>query len=252
MLIEYIEKTLSAQSIDELWAHLGEQMGVFGFDRLLYGFTYNRKDNTLGDRRDMLILSSHAKAYTEHFIEDGLFFDAPMTHWALSHSGLCSWSLVEDIQDELMESQLEILRFNQESGVVAGATISFPGTKRRSIAAIGLTAKPGMTQADVDAVLKDHGREILVINQFTHLKMTTLPFAGGNSPLTRRQRQALECIGDGMNTQEAAKKMGLTAATVEKHLRLARESLSVNTTAQAINKASFQNQIYIVDDVTIF
>jgi LuxR family transcriptional regulator len=39
--------------------------------------------------------------------------------------------------------------------------------------------------------------------------------------------------------------MGLTAATVEKHLRLAREALDVDTTAQAVLKASFQNQIFL-------
>ena len=39
--------------------------------------------------------------------------------------------------------------------------------------------------------------------------------------------------------------MGLTAATVEKHLRLAREALDAETTAQAVVKASFQKQIFV-------
>ena len=41
--------------------------------------------------------------------------------------------------------------------------------------------------------------------------------------------------------------MGLTPATIEKHLRLAREALSVETTAQAVLKASFQNQMFVLD-----
>ncbi|MEP3034604.1 MAG: sigma factor-like helix-turn-helix DNA-binding protein, partial [Pseudoruegeria sp.] len=48
-------------------------------------------------------------------------------------------------------------------------------------------------------------------------------------------------------TQEIAQIMGLTAATVEKHLRLAREVLDVETTAQAVLKASFNNQIFIIE-----
>ena len=115
-----------------------------------------------------------------------------------------------------------------------------------------MTAKPGTTQSQVDEIIAEHGREILVINQVTHLKLTSLPFAGNSIPLTKRQRETLEWVGDGYTTQETADHMGLTQATVEKHLRLARENLSVNTTAQAITKASFQNQIYLVDDVTIF
>jgi hypothetical protein len=41
--------------------------------------------------------------------------------------------------------------------------------------------------------------------------------------------------------------MGLTSATVEKHLRLAREALAVDTTAQAVLKASFSNQMFVLD-----
>ena len=40
--------------------------------------------------------------------------------------------------------------------------------------------------------------------------------------------------------------MGLTPATVEKHLRLARETMGVETTAQAVLKAAFQNQMFTI------
>jgi LuxR family transcriptional regulator len=41
--------------------------------------------------------------------------------------------------------------------------------------------------------------------------------------------------------------MGLTPATIEKHLRLARDALEVETTAQAVLKASMQNQIFRIE-----
>jgi LuxR family transcriptional regulator len=47
--------------------------------------------------------------------------------------------------------------------------------------------------------------------------------------------------------QDIATIMGLTPATVEKHLRLAREALNVDTTAQAVLKAALQNQMFISD-----
>jgi len=65
-------------------------------------------------------------------------------------------------------------------------------------------------------------------------------------PLTRRQREVLEWVGDGKTVQDIALLMGLTPATVEKHLRLAREALEVGTTAQAVLKASYQNQIFVL------
>jgi LuxR family transcriptional regulator len=47
--------------------------------------------------------------------------------------------------------------------------------------------------------------------------------------------------------QDTALLMGLTSATVEKHLRLAREALAVETTAQAVLKAAFANQMFILE-----
>lgn len=103
-----------------------------------------------------------------------------------------------------------------------------------------------MRQHEVDAIWAEHGREIIAINNVTHLRITSMPFASSRRALTPRQREALEWVGDGKTTQDIATIMGLTPATVEKHLRLAREALDVDTTAQAVLKASFQNQIFVL------
>jgi LuxR family transcriptional regulator len=79
-----------------------------------------------------------------------------------------------------------------------------------------------------------------------HLKLMTLRYFGSRN-LTKRQREVLECVGDGKTTQDTAMILGLTPATVEKHLRLAREALDVDTTAQAVLKAAFYNQMFVLD-----
>lgn len=104
-----------------------------------------------------------------------------------------------------------------------------------------------MTQEQVDTVWAQHGREILVMINMAHLKITSLPYSSARRSLTKRQREVLEWVGEGKTTQDIATIMGLTAATVEKHLRLAREALDVETTAQAVLKASFQNQIFMME-----
>ena len=75
----------------------------------------------------------------------------------------------------------------------------------------------------------------------------TLPYTAPNRALTSRQREVLEWVGDGKTAQDIGLIMGLTAATVEKHLRLAREALAVDTTAQAVLKAAFANQMFVLD-----
>ncbi len=84
------------------------------------------------------------------------------------------------------------------------------------------------------------------MNNVVHLKIISLPPHDKVMPrLSERQREVLEWVGDGKTNQDIAVILGVKTATVEKHLRLAREKLGgVETTAQAVLKASFLNQIY--------
>ena len=82
----------------------------------------------------------------------------------------------------------------------------------------------------------------MIIAGVAHLKILSLPIP--KQMLTKRQREVLEWVADGKTVMDTAQILGLNRATVEKHLRLAREALGVDTTPQAVLKASFHNQIY--------
>ncbi|MEO8531775.1 MAG: autoinducer binding domain-containing protein, partial [Deltaproteobacteria bacterium] len=179
------------------------------------------------------------------FMDGGLYFHAPMVRWSAENVGACSWSWMADHADMLTDEERKVATFNREKGVTAGYSISFRDSSIRDKGAIGLAGRPGMTQAEVDHVWALHGRELLQMNNVAHLKITSLPYTGYKRVLTARQRETLEWVGDGKTTQDIATIMGLTPATVEKHLRLAREALDAETTAQAVVKASFQKQIFV-------
>ena len=112
---------------------------------------------------------------------------------------------------------------------------------------MALTAREAINQDQVDAIWAIHGRTIHALCNVAHLKLMSLPYGNAKRSLTKRQREVLEWVGDGKTTQDIATIMGLTPATVEKHLRLAREVLEVDTTAQAVLKASMQNQIFLLE-----
>ncbi len=245
-MLDFVEKVTAARSIEIVWAELTAAMSGFGFDRLIYGFTRFRTAQSFGDPEDLLILTNHAREYTERFIGDRLYTHAPMVRWAVENTGACSWSWIRDNRDHLTPEELKVADFNRQMGVTAGYSISFPGLSARQKGAIALTGRPGLEQEAIDAIWDAQGRVIEQMATVAHLKIITLPYSGARRPLTDRQREALEWVGDGKTTQDIATIMGLTAATIEKHLRLAREVLDVDTTAQAVLKASFQNQIFIV------
>ena len=245
----YLHFVSNAKSMEELWSAHCKKLAEYGFDRLLYGFTRYRSETSLGDPEDFIILTNHDPEYTRVFLGEGLYFHAPMTRWALEHEGAGSWRLVGDMFDSrvLTPEEQRVVSFNLKMKVTAGYTVSFKSVSIRTKGAIALTAKPGMSQDEVDAVWEEHGRDIHLMNNVAHLKILTLPYSGPNRALTRRQREALEWVGDGKTTQDIAVLMGLTSATVEKHLRLAREALSVETTAQAVLKAAMQNQMFVME-----
>lgn len=245
-LVGFLERVTGARTIEAVWSELTAVMDAYGFDRILYGFTRFRTAQSFGDPEDLLILTNHSRTYTDRFIGERLYADAPMVRWAAENVGFCSWRWIRDNRDHLTPSELRVAEFNRQMGVTAGIAVSFPATSPRAKGGLALTARADIDQDAADAIWDRHGRELLQMANVAHLKITTLPYTGARRPLTERQREALEWVGDGKTTQDIATIMGLTPATVEKHLRLAREALDVDTTAQAVLKASFQNQIFVV------
>lgn len=251
-MLEHLEKLLDQREIDQIWALHCAKMAQYGFDRLLYAFTRFRTANGFGNLEDTLILSNHDEGYLSEFIAQGLFNDAPMVKWTAQNTGACSWRWVETQAraGRLTPAELRVLDCNLRHGVRAGYSISFPDVNVRCRGGIGLCAEAGLRQHEVDEIWEAHGRELMVINTLTHLRISAMPFASARRPLTPRQREVLEWVGDGKTSADIAMIMGLTVATVEKHLRLAREALDVDTTAQAVLKASVQKQIFLTGAVS--
>lgn len=246
--IDFLEQLTNAPTDQALWDLHTERLSHYGFDRIIYGFTRYRAGHSLGDPQDWVILTNHPTDYMEAWIAEGHYLNAPMMRWALANSGACSWSWMDELlkTDNLTPNELKVVEFNRKRGVTAGYTLSFNSVSERTKGGMALTARQGMTQAEVDAIWQEHGQEILVACNVTHLKLLTLPYSGAR-PLTKRQREVLQWVGDGKTTQDIAILLDLTPATVEKHLRLAREALDVETTAQAVLKAAFYNQMFVLD-----
>lgn len=247
-ILAQLDDIVSVTSVEDLWALHTTYMDQFGFDRLLYGFTRYNTLKSLGDPQDWVLLTNHSTDYMTPYLNDGHLFNGPMVRWALENAGACSWAWIGDMvqANRFNADELAVIAFNQNMQVTAGYTISFKSVSKRVKAAIALTGKSGMSQNDVEQIWAKHGEAIIVANNVMHLKLLTLPHSGARR-LTARQREVLQWTGDGKTAQDIAVLLGLKPATVEKHLRLAREALDVETTAQAVMKAAFYNQMFVVD-----
>jgi LuxR family transcriptional regulator len=243
-VVTHLEALTNAPTIEALWELHTQRMAELGFDRLIYGFTRYRSGASLGDPQDWVVLTNHGDSYMDRFIGDGYIYNAPMVNWALQNDGACSWSWIADPAN-LTPAEQRVADFNRSMGVTAGYTISFRSVSERTKGAAAITAREGISQSEVEEIWAKHGGEIKVMSNVVYLKMLTLPYATRN--LTKRQREVLQWVGDGKTTQDIATILELTPATIEKHLRLAREALDVETTAQAVLKASFYNQMFVLE-----
>lgn len=247
--LDYVEVVMNQTCLEALWELHCAKMASYGFDKIIYGYTNYRSGMSLGDVDDFFVLTNHERDYLDKYIGEGLYFDGPMMKWSLDNAGAQSWSVIQNAYQagNLTEKQKRVYQVNQDHGLNAGYTISFPTVSSRHKGAISLGARADMTQEDVDALWQTVGREISLINNVAHLKIQSLPYKNPERELTKRQREVLEWVGDGKTIQDIALLIERTPATVEKHLRLARDAMNVETTAQALLKAAFMRQIYLLE-----
>ncbi|MDG4648829.1 LuxR family transcriptional regulator [Roseibacterium sp. SDUM158017] len=240
---------LAMDNVDELWAHHTRVMADFGFDRLFYAFNAFRGAGLYDNPEDALVLTNMPTDYIEAYVGGGMFRDGVMMRWAIGNTGAASWREVYREMSSVPPTSGEraLRELNERHGIVAGYTISFPMAIKNANAGIGMAVRQGMTQDDADAIWAEHGTEIMIINHVAHLCILQLPAEGQQRLLTPRQAEVLELVADGKTMQDIALLLGRNVATIEKHLRGARDALGVETTAQAVRKASILNQIFRLD-----
>lgn len=242
LLVRIAEST----STDEVWRLAQGYFAAQGFARVNYGYTRFRSSRTIGDPDDALFLTSGTEAYATAYFRNGFYAKTPAFRWAQQNEGATTWSWVREafLAGKLSPEEVETVKINMAMGIVAGISISFPETSTRAKGAMGLIADAGLDAEAVDRIFATKRDELLAVAHTMHLKLIQLPFSNRRRALTTRQREALEWVADGKTTQDVALLMSVSAAMVEKHLRLAREALSVDTTAQAVAKAALMNLIF--------
>lgn len=233
-------------SSEQIWTTLCEKLAEYQIGHVVYAYTRYRTAHGLGDPQDLVFYSNIPKKILEGLVLDGeQINDNPFVQYSLDHSGPISWGTLDDVL-VLSDRHRELFNLARKIGLGVGYSMAFRADGPRSAGGIGLIAKFGVTQDALDAVWAEHGEDIQLLCTVAHLRLVALPQLTGRH-LTPRQREVLEWVGEGKTIQDIATIMQVSPATVEKHMRLAREALDVETTAQAVLKAAFLNQVFTIE-----
>jgi DNA-binding CsgD family transcriptional regulator len=236
-----------AREPDHVWQLAVDYFRGLGFPLVNYGFTKFRSAKNIGDPDDAMFLTTGSAAYANTYFNQGFYAKTPAFRWVQNNDGAKTWTWIREaaLAGKLTDEEMETLRVNAAMGIVAGLSISFPETSSRAKGAMGLIAAPGMDHVDVDRIFEHNESDMLSVAHMMHLKLIQLPISGRRRRLTLRQCEALEWVADGKTSHDVALLMGVSAAMVEKHLKLARETLCVETTSQAVAKATLMNLIFL-------
>lgn len=236
-----IELMISTQDSDLVWNVFSDAVAALGFDNMIYGGTRLPHGDRFGDIRDALILHRGPPAYADIYLGEELYLYSPTYDWAAKNSGFASWSVaMQQFSGPARPEHMRILQLNAQFGMRAGYVGSLNNVVRGMHGAIGLSPS-GKDQAQADALWSKVGHDIETLSNLLHLRIASLPMPGQRRPLTSRQREVLHWSAQGKTMQDIADIMDLSAATVEKHLRMARDSLDAITTAHAVQKATSMN-----------
>lgn len=246
-VFEAICEIARADEIGAVWSCLTGALARMGFERVNYGFTRYRVGHGIGDPLDAFFLSTHALERVKEFHTSGLYLRTPEFHWVRENVGACSWGYLRAeraagrLSKDECRAQDEIGARRQR----AGYTISFAESQPRSKGAMGMGAAQGVRQEAVDAWWETHADMVMALCNCGHLRLSQMPLPVERIALTDRQRGILELLADGKMSQDIGLVLGLSQSTIEKHLRNARDSLGVETTAQAVAKLAFLGQLFV-------
>lgn len=246
-VLSTLTRISEARSVEDVWSMTTNILGEFGFVRVNYGLTFTRSGRSIGDPRDVLFLSTHSLANVRDHHEDGFYLKTPEYRWVLENVGAVSWGWThaERAAGRLSDEECAAMDKMAAHRQRAGYSVSFAEGTQRSKGAMGLAAARGVSQADLDEDWRSVHDTVLAICNMAHFKICSLPLPVPGMTLTDRQRELLEWTADGKTIQDMSILTELSVSAIEKHLRRARDVLGVETTAQAVAKASLLNQMFI-------
>lgn len=243
MPIDSLLRIARASDIDTFGRVFLEAMADQGFKNVLYTARFlPALPGQAGSPHEVLItnipetiLHATRRARAGH--------SAQWADWVAQNDGTISLRDLRQVNqgDTIRPPDFDLAR---QHGLEAARVVSLRGQVTRWSGAVLLNPRFGATQEELDTTWHERGRAAVLICLIAHLRLVTIPRNKGQPLLTPRQREVLEWRSAGKTVSEIATILGVTPATVEKHMRLAREALGAQTTAQAILQAHVAQELF--------
>lgn len=241
-----LAQMLAATDQEAIWNSAVKYFRSLGFAQVLYGYSPDSQGSILGSPEDFLVMATVPEAVVQELLAREHYRQSMTFHWALHNVGIAKWSRTAAECGLRHDFQLsdEAQEFFFRTGLMTGCCIGFARAPTRGRAVVALIGPPDVPQSTVDALIDAQDDVLFSVAAVMHRCIASLPLRIVGRQLTVRQREVLEWVANGKTIADIAVILNISKPTVEKHLRLAREALGVETTAHALIKASSLNQVF--------
>lgn len=238
---EAILAMLAAKDVEQLWPVFLKIVKPFGFDGVLYGTNRLSRGDAFGRRPDSFFLTDLPGEIMKLFWDKEQYRDAVIADWAMRNNGVRSLRYGGEIyaSGKMTPRQTMVHESLMQAGVTSGIAIGFTVDNTMESAGLGLI-NLGASHDETEAIWAANEVSLMTYAQLFQLKLSSFALPMPRKKLTKRQMEVLRWVAEGKTNAEVATILGLSSATIEKHLRQSRETLGVSTTLQAVLHA----QIY--------
>ena len=242
MLTRFVTNLIDSTTVPEVRQTFFDAMASYGFEHTFYAARFLLSLPTSVFHEEVEIFNNFPTDFVDTLVAHEIPSGSRWASWALRNSGNISLATLAETYggDGLSETA-------SERGLAGGRLLSLKDKVLRSHGAVILNPRLGISVIEADEVWEQNADDVRALCWIMHMRMATILRRRSAAILTKRQREVLEWSSAGKTVAEIGTIIGVTAATVEKHLRLARESLGAGNTALAILKAHLTNQIFTPD-----
>lgn len=239
MLADFFDRLLDARNVPDIRRIYLQSIGKLGFGNCLYVARFNlpMPDSVL--REDYHHFSNFPVEVTQHLLARRLLGSSHWLQWSLTNDGVVA---NRDIMSPDEPSETE--RIAMQHGLDASYVVSLRGRIMGSHGMVVLNPFAWARYDDADRSWRQNGETVRLLSWLMHLRMATIRREQDKRVLTRRQREVLQWSSAGKTVSEVATILGVSVATVEKHLRLARSAMAADSTAHAILKAHLTQELF--------
>lgn len=241
MLSGFIEELLAAGTLSDIRTVFMAAAAQFGFENTFYAARFMLTVPASLLREPPVVLTNAPAPVLEEARQLRDLDSDGWVRWVLENDGDISSA---ELQAQWSSPSLQVAA---RYGVGAVHILSLRERVLHSAGAVLLNPHKGADDEVLAQRWRQSGRDMRILSWIMHMRVATMARQQFPPTLTPRQREVLGWRSAGKTVDEIAIILGITPATVEKHLRLARDSLGVETTPQAVLKAHVTHQLHHPD-----